>query len=53
MDTTRIANMVGHQGEQSGQVYKITVALDDLDIRDMGRENQCPDGTEHLGGLLR
>jgi hypothetical protein len=36
MDTSKIASIVGHQGEQSGQVYKITVGRDDLNLREMG-----------------
>jgi len=36
LDTAKIAQIVGHQGEQGGPVYKITVGRDDLHIRDMG-----------------
>src|ERR1700730_9924541 len=36
IDTAAIAKLVGHEGEQSGQVYKITVGRDDLNIREMG-----------------
>jgi hypothetical protein len=36
LDTAKIAQLVGHQGEQSGQVYKITVGRDDLKISEMG-----------------
>jgi hypothetical protein len=36
MDTARIAQIVGHEGEQSGQVYKITVGRDDLHVKEMG-----------------
>src|SRR5690349_12931096 len=36
MDTANIAKIVGHEGEQSGQVYKITVGRDDLHIKVMG-----------------
>jgi hypothetical protein len=36
IDTARIAQIVGAQGEQSGDVYKITVARDDLKITEMG-----------------
>src|SRR5437868_6427628 len=32
LDTAKIAKIVGHEGEQSGQVYKITIARDDLDL---------------------
>src|SRR5690349_8059683 len=36
IDTTRIAEITGHQGEQNGPVYKITIGRDDLHIREMG-----------------
>ena len=36
MDTAKIARLVGHQGEQTGPVYKITVGRDDLNIKEMG-----------------
>lgn len=36
MDTSQIARIVGHQGEQSGAVYKITIGRDDLKLREMG-----------------
>ena len=36
LDTARIAKIVGHEGEQSGAVYKITIGRDDLSIKDMG-----------------
>ncbi len=36
INTQQIAKIVGHDGEQSGPVYKITVGRDDLTIKDMG-----------------
>ena len=36
IDTAKIAQIVGHQGEQTGPVYKITVGRDDLDLKEMG-----------------
>lgn len=36
LDTGRIAKTVGHAGEQSGPVYKITLGRDDLNIKEMG-----------------
>src|SRR3954470_7223889 len=36
LDTERIAKMVGHAGDQSGPVYKITVGRDDLSVKEMG-----------------
>ena len=36
IDTAKIAKIVGHDGEQSGGVFKITVGRDDLKLTDMG-----------------
>jgi hypothetical protein len=36
MDTAGIAKLVGHEGEQSGQVYKITIGRDDINLKEMG-----------------
>jgi hypothetical protein len=36
LDTANIAKIVGHEGEQNGAVYKITIGRDDLKIKDMG-----------------
>ena len=36
LDTAKIAQIVGTQGEQSGDVYKITVGRDDLKLTEMG-----------------
>src|SRR5438270_2965052 len=36
LDTDRIAKIVGHAGEQTGLVYKITIGRDDLDVKEMG-----------------
>ena len=36
IDTAKLARIVGHQGEQNGAVYKITVGRDDLSIKEMG-----------------
>jgi hypothetical protein len=36
LDTARIAKIVGHEGEQSGAVYKITVGRDDIKLKEMG-----------------
>lgn len=36
MDTAKISRIAGHEGEQSGQVYKITVGRDDLNLTEMG-----------------
>jgi hypothetical protein len=36
IDTAKIAKIVGHDGEQSGMVFKITVGRDDLNLQEMG-----------------
>jgi hypothetical protein len=36
IDTTKIVKIVGHEGEQSGTVYKITVGRDDLGMTEHG-----------------
>lgn len=36
IDTAKIAKVVGHEGEASGPVYKITVGRDDIHLKDMG-----------------
>jgi hypothetical protein len=36
LDTKRIAAIVGHEGEQTGAVYKITIGRDDLTVKEMG-----------------
>src|SRR6476646_12187231 len=36
IDTAKIAKFIGHEGEQSGQVYKITVGRDDINLKEMG-----------------
>lgn len=36
IDTAKIAQIVGTQGEQSGNVYKITIGRDDLKLTEMG-----------------
>jgi hypothetical protein len=36
LDTAKLAQIVGHPGEQSGAVYKITIGRDDLKMTEMG-----------------
>jgi len=36
LDTAKLAQIAGHQGEQTGPVYKITVGRDDLKLTEMG-----------------
>jgi len=36
LDSAKLAKIVGHEGEQSGAVYKITVGRDDLGMKEHG-----------------
>lgn len=36
IDSSAIARIVGHAGEQNGAVYKITIGRDDLKLKEMG-----------------
>src|SRR2546422_800944 len=36
LNTAKLAQIVGHMGEQSGAVYKITIGRDDLKVSEMG-----------------
>ena len=36
LDTAKLAKIAGHEGEQSGQVFKITVGRDDLGMKEHG-----------------
>jgi hypothetical protein len=36
LDTAKLAMIVGHDGEQNGQVYKITIGRPDLPLKEMG-----------------
>jgi len=36
MDTAKLAKLVGHEGEQNGQVYKITIGREDINLKEMG-----------------
>jgi hypothetical protein len=36
LDTAQLAKIVGHDGEQTGQVYKITIGRADLPLKEMG-----------------
>jgi hypothetical protein len=36
LDTAKLAKIVGHEGEQTGGVYKITVGRDDLGMKEHG-----------------
>src|SRR5260370_21272528 len=36
INTVKIVQIVGHEGEQNGQVYKITIGRDDVNVKEMG-----------------
>jgi len=36
LDTARLARTIGHDGEQNGQGYKITIGREDLSLKEMG-----------------
>lgn len=36
LDTAKLAGIVGHEGEQSGAVYKITIGRGDVKLQEMG-----------------
>ncbi|HYL10126.1 MAG TPA: DUF1259 domain-containing protein [Candidatus Acidoferrales bacterium] len=36
LDTAKLAKIAGHEGEQTGAVFKITVGRDDLSVKEMG-----------------
>jgi len=36
IDTSRLVQVIGHNGEANGAVYKITVGRDDINLREMG-----------------
>ncbi|HLP15266.1 MAG TPA: DUF1259 domain-containing protein [Bacteroidota bacterium] len=36
LDTNKIASIVGHSGEQTGKVYKITIGRSDIHLKEMG-----------------
>ena len=36
LDTAKLAKIVGHEGDQSGAVYKITIGRDDLTVKEHG-----------------
>ena len=36
LDSAQLSKVIGHPGEQNGQVYKITIGRDDLSLKEMG-----------------
>jgi len=53
LDTAGIARVVGYDGEQSGQVYKVTVAREDLNITEMGAKINARMGLNTWAALNR
>ena len=53
LDGAALAKIVGHQGEQTGPVYKITIGRPDFDRPRARRDHQRPHGAEYVGGLRR
>jgi hypothetical protein len=50
IDTAKIAKLVGHEGEQNGRVYKITVGRDDLKLVEI---TAVQDKSDAADGLLK
>jgi hypothetical protein len=46
LDTAKIAKIVGHEGEQSGAVYKITIGRRRSFSERNGSPHQCPHGPQ-------
>src|SRR5258706_7125541 len=52
LDTAKIAKIVGHEGEQSGAVYKITVGRDDLNMKEHGAAINARMGLNTLAAFV-
>src|SRR5262249_55575483 len=52
IDATKIAKIVGHEGEQSGAVYKITVGRDDLSMKEHGAAINARMGLNNWAGFV-
>src|SRR5207245_9808491 len=52
LDTAKIAAIVGHAGEQTGPVYKITVGRDDLTAKEMGETINARMGLNMWAAIL-
>jgi hypothetical protein len=39
LDVAELAKVIGHEGEQNGAVYKITIGRSDLSIKEMARQS--------------
>jgi hypothetical protein len=53
LDIQKLAKIVGHEGEPSGAVYKITVGRDDLKMKEHGAAINARMGLNHLGCVYR
>jgi hypothetical protein len=53
MDTAKLAQIAGHAGEQTGQVYKITVGRDDLQLKEMGATINARMGLNTWAAIFR
>jgi hypothetical protein len=49
--TVPIVKIIGHEGQQTGAVYKITVGRRRHFIEGNGNHYRCSNGPEHLGGF--
>ncbi len=49
LDTAKLRQIVGQEGEQTGAVYKFTIGRNDLKVSEMGAHDQRTHGPEHVG----
>ena len=52
LNSAALAKIVGHEGEQSDLVYKITIGRPDIDLREHGAD-QFAHGAEYVGRFRR
>lgn len=52
LDTEKIVKIVGHAGEQTGPVYKITLGRDDLTVKEMGATINARMGLNSWGAFF-
>src|SRR6266852_2817881 len=52
IDTAKIAKIVGHEGEQNGAVYKITIGRDDVRVKEMGGSINASMGLNTWAGVF-
>ena len=53
LNTAKLVEIVGTQGEQNGAVYKFTLGAQRSEGRRDGRDDQRAHGAEHVGGVHR